>query len=289
MPRIITATEYTALERPTLQWLVDGLLPIPSFCVLLGEPKAGKSFWALQLAACIAQGRPFMGRPVQQGPVLYCQFDTSELVWRERLATLQGQGESIEGPLYFIHPEDTPLQVDILDPKTQALLKGAIEQAQPSLVIIDTLREIHSRKEDSATEMRVVLGALAEVVQGRALLLIHHTSKLSNKDDIRVIDLSRGSSYLAGRADALYVLIDDTLHLIPRFGDRHVLQGVRLPTGYWLFPPPASGPPSVLTAAVSQLRGRHRLPRSSHLLANGTAGHTDAESRPYLPALGPSD
>lgn len=234
--RLVSAEEYTRLERPSLSWLIEGHIPSPSLTVLLGEPKAGKSFLALQLAYAVARGEKALGANTHQGNVLYFQFDTSELVWRDRFQKLSLHGENISGPLYMIHPEDNPPSCNIMEPPMQRFIKDAILQAKPSLIVFDVLRELHNRKEESSTDMKVVGDTIMELTQGYAVLLIHHTSKISNKETVRVIDLARGSSYLAGKADAVWCIIDNTLHMIPRFAEQRIVEGRRKVSGYWEFP-----------------------------------------------------
>lgn len=234
--RIVNADDYTRLERPALSWVVDGQIPSPSLTVLLGEPKAGKSFLALQLGFAIARGEKALGAETHQGNVLYFQFDTSELVWRDRFQKIQQRGENINGPLYMIHPEDNPTACNILDVSIQTKIQDAIRQAQPSLIIFDVLRELHNKKEESSTDMKIVGDTLMHLTKGYAVMLIHHTSKISNKEIVRVVDLARGSSYLAGKADSIMCLIDNNLHIIPRFAESLIVEGRRKPSGYWEFP-----------------------------------------------------
>lgn len=57
------------LEIRPPQWLVRDLLEADSLALLFGDPAAGKSFVALDLAACIATGEAFHGRRITKpGP-----------------------------------------------------------------------------------------------------------------------------------------------------------------------------------------------------------------------------
>jgi hypothetical protein len=60
------------MEVKASSWLVQGLLETDSFSCLFGDPGAGKSFLAIELAACVATGTPFYGLEVKHpGPVIY--------------------------------------------------------------------------------------------------------------------------------------------------------------------------------------------------------------------------
>ena len=49
--------------------IVDSILPSRAATLLAAHGGAGKSMLALQMAVCVAAGRPFMGRKVAQAPV----------------------------------------------------------------------------------------------------------------------------------------------------------------------------------------------------------------------------
>jgi RecA-family ATPase len=206
--------------------------------LIAGPPKIGKSYLALQLALAVAQGRPWMGRATTQGRVLYLQLDTPHELWRERLRELAEAGEDLSGPLYFVHPADQPLVTSVLQPEGRAWLESAVREADPDLVIVDVLRELHTADEDSSTSMKTVGDALRAVFSGRSLLLLHHARKptLEGGADDPVIS-SRGSSYLPGRMDAVWLLQRQQIRVVSRFDPDTTYRAERDPdTGLWRFP-----------------------------------------------------
>ena len=58
-------------ESGEADFLVDGLFESDTLAMLFGEPEHGKSFVALDVAACVASGAAYHGRSVRQGPVIY--------------------------------------------------------------------------------------------------------------------------------------------------------------------------------------------------------------------------
>jgi hypothetical protein len=237
--RLLTAVELaTAPTAPPVRWLVHRLIPRPGWVLLAGPPKIGKSYLALQLALAVAQGRPWMGRATARGRVLYLQLDTPHELWRERLRELAEAGEDLSGPVYFVHPADQPLVTSVLQPEGRAWLEAAVQEADPDLVVVDVLRELHSADEDSSTAMKVVGDALRTVFRGRALLLLHHARKptLEGGADDPVLS-SRGSSYLPGRMDAVWLLQRSQLRVVSRFDADVAHRAERDPdTGLWRFP-----------------------------------------------------
>lgn len=59
------------------EWLVERLIPARSITLLMGKSQARKSFAAIDLAACVASGREFLGRKVKMGSVLYLPLEDS--------------------------------------------------------------------------------------------------------------------------------------------------------------------------------------------------------------------
>lgn len=231
--RAVTFDEYTTLERPSLNWLIPGYLPKPGMLLLIGEPFAGKSYLAFQLGLMLAQGGMFLHKRCTQSRVLYLQFDPSELVWRDRILSIKHAGVSIAGPLFMVHPEDNARNMHILALEHQQFLRDTLDASRPDVVIIDVLREIHSCDEQDSTQMKQVGDALMQVFHGHTMVLIHHTKKLDNEKPIEVINSSRGSSYITGKADATWLLHQGRLHVVSRFGAYETHNMERLPCGLW--------------------------------------------------------
>lgn len=231
--------EFVKLDRPSLQWLIPGLIPKPSWILLLGEPKAGKSTFALQLALCVAQGKPFFpGVPCRQGRTLFFQFDTSELVWRKRILDIQKAGGSISGPSLVVHPEDDKKPVNLLDIATQNWMKEAIALAEPALIVVDVLREVHSGDENDSSSMKLAGDVLYGLTRNSATVILHHSKKPFEGQPMDPIQASRGSTYITGKADAVWLISGQQLVVVPRFAGRRVYQmrrGAEAEGGLWSF------------------------------------------------------
>jgi RecA-family ATPase len=233
MVRAVPLADYVVLERPSLNWLIPDLLPKPGMLLLLGEPFAGKSFLAFQLALMLAQGGMFLHKKCRQSRVLYLQFDPSELVWRDRILSIQKAGVNLAGPIFMVHPDDNRRNMHILTLEHQRFLQECLVASQPDVVIIDVLREIHSCDEQDSTQMKQVGDALMQIFHGVSIVLIHHTKKLDAEKPIEVINSSRGSSYITGKADATWLLHQGRLHTVSRFGAPAIHNIERLPCGLW--------------------------------------------------------
>lgn len=66
------------------RYIVKGLLP-EGLTVLSGDPKVGKSFFALSLSVSVAKGIPFLCFPTVKSDVLYFSFEDDEKRLQQRL------------------------------------------------------------------------------------------------------------------------------------------------------------------------------------------------------------
>lgn len=238
--RVVTLNEYADLPRTQVDWIVEHLIPRPGLVMLMGPEKAGKSFLALDVAKCAASGESVFGYACKQdNRVLYLQFDTSETIWRDRIRKLRDAGyNTTPSNLVMVHPEDQLIPWNICSANGQKWLKDVLDTANPDLVIIDVLREIHGKDENDSTAMKEVGDALIRAFTGRAVLLVHHTKKLSSdmSFDVNIGALSRGSSYITGKVDAYWLLHDGRLKIVNRFDAGRTLRAIQLDSGIWAFP-----------------------------------------------------
>lgn len=236
MAVLVTLDDYTDLPRPNVEYLIHELIPRPGMVLLLGEAGSGKSFLSLQLALAVAQGGIFFHSRAKQGKVLMIQTDMSELIVRERVKNLRKAGVDTRGPIYTMHPEKQPVTIDLLKAEGFKCLAEAIAEADPVLIIFDVLRELHSADEDNSTEMKHVGDAIMELCKGRSGFILHHTTKIRMGDELKPVNASRGSSYLPGKVDAVWLLHDGYLHIgKSRFAASGKYRVKRAASGLWLF------------------------------------------------------
>ncbi|MCF7675524.1 MAG: AAA family ATPase [Akkermansiaceae bacterium] len=161
---------------------VEGLLTDGGASVIYGPSNCGKSFWALDLAACVAAGRPFRGEmEVDRGAVVYVALEGTHGA-RNRIEALKRSGRL---------PEDTPLflcfaPVSLLEPGHAGRLAETVAEvaAQATipckLVILDTLaRAMAGGDENSGADMGAAVKAIDAVraATGAHVCVIHHCGK----------------------------------------------------------------------------------------------------------------
>lgn len=247
--RLVTVAEFLAVPRKRLSWQIHGLIPRPSKINLIGAPKEGKTFLALGAAACVASGRDFLGHKTEEGRVIYLQFDTGLATWDEMLSKLTESGVDFAAGLRMIHPEDVKRPLNILTPDSRAYLRDIVKHDDPDLVVLDTLRKVHSADENDSTEMKVVGDALDEIFGGVALLLLHHARKIpSEVIEPDPAQSGRGSSAIMADADGLWLLYRNTLRTTSRFDERGIYRLDREDNGMW-----SAGDAAVRTDLVTKV------------------------------------
>jgi hypothetical protein len=213
--RLVNWKEYKNLPRSEQTWIVDGIVPTGGLVNIYGRPKIGKSYLAMGLGLAIADPNMgnWMGYSItQHGRVAYIQVDTPREFWMDRMADIEDSGVSIPDDFYMADPELVPYPFNALSGDCIHLYNIiAALDPRPIVVFIDTLREIHSGNEDNSTDMRNVIGALVKAAAGSAIVLISHSRKgqpqfedsKAEPNDDDLMNENRGSSYVAGRMDAI--------------------------------------------------------------------------------------
>ena len=183
--------------EPT-HFLVDELIP-EGLHILAGAPKIGKSWLALWLCLCVAQGQPLWNFATTQGEVLYLSLEDSFQRIQTRLFDLT---EDAPPTLHFAIMADT-----LKRGLEQQIEQFLMEHSTTKLVVIDTLQRVRGTGSDSnlyANDYQDI-GLLKKLAdkQHIAILLIHHLRKLHDDDPMNMIS---GSTGLSGAADSAFVL-----------------------------------------------------------------------------------
>lgn len=161
----------------------------------------GKSAFALSLACQVAGGPCLTGLPTDEiGKVVYVAGEDPENVIEHRLFAVGEHCNQVEREMISENLKVIPASgeiIDILSTKTQEhFLKLATGS---SLLILDTLRVIHSADENDSGAMSNVVGHLKRIANKTqcSIIFLHHTNKNSmNNGAGAEQQASRGSSVL---------------------------------------------------------------------------------------------
>lgn len=194
----ITAEDLQNRTYEPTPFLVDELIP-EGLHILAGAPKIGKSWLALWLCLCVAQGQALWNFATTQGEALYLSLEDSFQRIQTRLFDLT---EDAPPTLHFAIMADT-----LKHGLEQQIEQFLTEHPATKLVVIDTLQRVRSTGGDSnlyANDYQDV-GLLKQLADRHhiAILLIHHLRKLHDDDPMNMIS---GSTGLSGAADSAFVL-----------------------------------------------------------------------------------
>ena len=194
----MTAEQLQSAPYAPVPFLVDELLP-EGLHILAGAPKIGKSWLALWLCLCVAQGQALWNFATTQGEALYLSLEDSFQRIQTRLFDLT---EDAPPTLHFAIMADT-----LKRGLEQQIEQFLTEHPTTKLVVIDTLQRVRSAGSDSnlyANDYQDI-GLLKKLADKRhiAILLIHHLRKLHDDDPMNMIS---GSTGLSGAADSTFVL-----------------------------------------------------------------------------------
>lgn len=195
------------LEPPT--YLVEGLIATPGLVILAGRKKIGKSWMALQLAQCVASGKPFLEGKTRRGKVVYLALEDGERRLQQRL-----RQQEVDRDLPI---EYCPRWPAINSTKGLEALRSVTMRQTPALVVIDTLASAKNQraKENDADIMGEFFNALHQLAieANTVIVIVAHHGKSQYGDP--GFD-TRGSSAIPGATDGnigIYKNTDGTFTL----------------------------------------------------------------------------
>ena len=181
-----------------IEYCVDGLISQGLF-VLVGAPKVGKSWLALDMCLSIAKGEKVLGKETLCGHAVYLSLEDSLIRLQNRLYELTDE------------PSDN-LNFAIMAESISNGLPEQIEYCRKrfddlKIVVIDTLQKVRNESESSYSSDYKELSVLKSLADklGIAIVLVHHTRKCSDSDPFNMIS---GSTGLSGCVDGSMVLIE---------------------------------------------------------------------------------
>lgn len=194
--RRIDLVPWHDLQDVKVKWLVKDMLPARSFSAIYGRSGAGKSFFAMYLAAMVASGREAFGCDVQQGDVVYLALEGGAGLRRRRDALMQRYDLPDDLPVHFVKAQmNLRSSLDDLNALIEVIKERGIK---PAVIFVDTLARAYAGgEENSSAEMMQFVSVMAALQDALdcTVCVVHHTGK----DESRGM---RGSSALLAAVDA---------------------------------------------------------------------------------------
>jgi hypothetical protein len=178
---------------------VESILTDGAASVVYGQSNTGKSFWVLDLAACVATGRDFRDElEVEQGAVVYVALEGSHGI-KNRIQALRQDGRlPDDAPLFLCFSPVSLLESGHAGKLVESIKMAAAQSQLPCrLVILDTLaRAMAGGDENAGKDMTRAVESIDAIKQatGAHVLVVHHCGK----DEARG---ARGHSSLRAAVD----------------------------------------------------------------------------------------
>ena len=187
-----------SLEPP--KWLIKGILEDNALGVVFGAAGHGKSYFVLDIAACIASGRDFHGRKTKaRGAVVYIAGEGhAGLTKRLRAWELCHEADLKKAPLYISHRPAA-----LCDDEIMAHVKAAVTSVglreRVALIIVDTWARNMAGDENSTVDTTQAIRAVDNLraIYGCTGLIVHHSGQAES-------ERGRGSSALRAALDVEY-------------------------------------------------------------------------------------
>lgn len=198
----IGIAELMALELPPQEWQIPGLFQVGQAVILSAREKSGKGLLAIDMAASIAEGLPFMGLEVTQGNAVYLAAEEDLVELKARVSARCG--DNPDAPFSIVHLDGSrDGRLDLSREEDAQLIEDFIKEHEVDFLILDVLRQLHSSQEDSATEMAPVMNTLISIAHRLrcTILVTHHESKGGG---------ARGSTAITGGVDVQMRMVMDS-------------------------------------------------------------------------------
>lgn len=191
---------------PEPRWAVHNLVA-EGLNLFVGRPKARKSFFALQMACRVAEGKQLLGYNTRKGKVLYISLEDEEQRLQRRLLAMGYTADCNLENLYFEYTSTWKrfYKKDVIAIITQYLKHW---DGEVSLVIIDTLQRFRGWQEYEANSYAAdynFMNGLQEMASSTntPIVCVHHTRKATTGD---YISDGSGTMGIAGGCDSVMTL-----------------------------------------------------------------------------------
>jgi len=188
------AKEFSAEPAP-IRWLIKNWLQRNALIMVHGPSGSGKTFVVLDWMLHVASDKDeWFGYKVRGGTVIYLAGEGHHGL-KGRVAAWR-QEHNVDDPDFFLSSSGCDLNTPEGYQKVVEAIRA--ENADPAIIVVDTLHRFLDGDENSAKDAKTMLDACAELtaVFGCTVILVHHTG-VSDEAQHR----ARGSSAWKGALD----------------------------------------------------------------------------------------
>ncbi|MCP4900171.1 MAG: AAA family ATPase [bacterium] len=179
---VYSASEFQQLTLPDIGYWMQDMIPKKGIVLLHGKYGAWKTAIGLNIAKGVAEGQPLWGLDTEPTKILFLECDTPVQAIHSRVKTLDFTGLTVDfAPIYPGFDVVNP-QRDEWNQTKYDTLHARHEAEKYGLVIVDSLRTIHSMSEKEGETAKEVYMACARLFPESTVLLIHHDRKTYRED-----------------------------------------------------------------------------------------------------------
>lgn len=190
--------------------LIEGIFRKGRKGILTADSKAGKSFFAIEMAVCVASGRPFLGRKCTKSKVCYFNYEIDEAEFMDRIKVvakaLRIPEAEFRDNLKIVHMRGLSVPLKNMKGDLIALLlKEQLYTREPfGLTILDPIYKITAGDENSAKDVGTFCNDLDRIAKetGSAIFYTHHHAK-GEQGGKKAMDRGSGSGVFARDPDLM--------------------------------------------------------------------------------------
>lgn len=165
-----------------VEWLIPGVIHRGAKGLIVGQPKAGKSMIALDLAIALSTGQSWLGitatRPYRTS-VVSREDGPGKTTNRLQQFALGRELNLFNIPLLHVNIFEQKASFSIESDEDLEELCGATKKDTIELCIFDVLNKLHAADENDNTKMTAVMNRF-DLIRGRTgadVVVIHHDAK----------------------------------------------------------------------------------------------------------------
>lgn len=181
--------ELMTKEYPAPQFVLDPYFETNAVNMVSAPPNTWKSWLFFALAGSIASGDELFNHfKTEQHSVMIVNEEDSPRSIQDRFKLLDITNKDL--PIYFHVAQGLKIDKAFVDNIVKEMKDNKID-----VLLLDSLRSMHSAVENDSTEMQIVLDHLKEISrQNITVIFTHHHRKRHPLDKQQSADASRGSS-----------------------------------------------------------------------------------------------
>lgn len=198
--------DFLSWHPPVVQEIIsNGILLPESKLVLHGKYKSWKSMLAMDMALCIAKGRPWFNHATSKVPVFSLQIEVAKAAYQNRLLKYTKHNDCLSSNLFVA----TEHYIKIDSSFGMNDLDKAIKLCSPKVVIIDPLYKVISGDLNDSRDVVKFEDNIDILIDKYhcAFIIVHHEHKMRfDSDGNRVrqgAEAMTGSQMIANWADSV--------------------------------------------------------------------------------------